>query len=304
MERQLISQIGPVVVAAVGCIVLLFPTITNWFSSLGYVQQAASYSQDSAHLNDEERQRLLDAAHKYNQNLPNGPLRDPYTLTENGEYVDLRDGLEEYNRQLNVGEQKPMAWVSIPRIDVMLPVFHGTDDKVLEKGAGHLYGSALPVGGESTHAVITAHSGLVKAEMFSNLNRVKEGDTFSVKVLDEQYYYRVDQVETVDPTYTGEALRQVAGEDYVTLLTCTPTGVNTHRLLVRGARIPAPSAEDLHGQVSVGDYRPDFPWWVVIVIAVPTLVWVALTAIEKKKGSRSAGADDDVRAIATARRRH
>lgn len=283
MKAKLPAQFAPTAIAMIGTIVLFFPTIANWFSSLGYVQQAASYSQEVSELTAVETERLLERAEEYNKSLPNGPLRDPYMLTESGEYVDLRDGMDDYRSQLFFGNDSPMAWLTIPSINQVLPVFHGTDEDTLRKGAGHMYGSALPVGGASTHSVITAHAGLVEAKLFSDLYKVKIGDVFKIAVPGRTVYYQVASTEVVAPVYTGEALRQIQGEDHVTLLTCTPTGVNSHRLLVQGKRIPSPEDDATGGLVGVGDYRPDFPWWALLVAGAPTTVWGALTAIDKRQ---------------------
>lgn len=142
-----------------------------------------------------------------------------------------------------------MGYVEIPSIGITLPIYHGTSDATLERGVGHLLGSSLPVGGESTHAVLTAHSGMASMKMFSDLDLLKVGDVFYLEVLGETLAYQVDQIKTVlphDTTYLGIT----AGEDQCTLVTCTPFGVNTHRLLVRGSRIPYEEAEEISKEVA------------------------------------------------------
>lgn len=150
----------------IGAVVLLFPTIANWFSTLGYHEQSRAYADSVAAFDQQQLDRMIDQAREYNRQLPNGPLRDPYILNERGQAEDMRDRIPEYERQLDFGEGLPMAWVDIPSVNTALPIFHGTAGQTLERGAGHLHGSALPVGGESSHSVITAHSGLTTAKLF------------------------------------------------------------------------------------------------------------------------------------------
>lgn len=149
---------------------------------------------------------------------------------------------EDYDHQLNITGTGIMGYVEIPTIQVTLPIYHGTDDATLEKGVGHLLGSSLPVGGDSTHTVLTAHSGMASQKMFSDLDRLKIGDVFYLDVLGQRLAYQVDQIKTVLP-YDTTYLGITTGEDYCTLVTCTPFGINTHRLLVRGTRIPYEEAE-------------------------------------------------------------
>jgi sortase A len=154
--------------------------------------------------------------------------------------------------------------ISIPSIHAELPIFHGTDESTLSRGVGHLCGSSFPVGGSSTHSVLTAHSGFVNATLFDNLDKVAVGDTFQVSVLNETLNYRADQILTVLPQET-DSLRRVNGKDYITLVTCTPRGINSHRLLVRGERVdspPGPTGNEAHG----GPFtEPGFPWWMLIL---------------------------------------
>ena len=171
-------------------------------------------------------------AHDYNEALLPSILPDSFAVAAASEEED-----EVYMSCLNLAGNGVMGYVEIPKIDIKLPVFHGTDEKVLEQAAGHLEGSSLPVGGVNTHAVISAHRGLPSASLFTDLDRLEEGDHFLLYILDDILCYEVDRVSVVEPEET-EGLSVVDGEDLVTLLTCTPYGVNTQRLLVRGSRIP------------------------------------------------------------------
>lgn len=176
-----------------------------------------------------------------------------------------------------------MGRISIPSIHSDLPIFHGTDDETLSKGAGHLFGSGLPVGGTGTHSVLTAHSGFVNATLFDDLDQVRQGDVFSVTVLGESFYYKVDQIKTVLPEETDD-LRKVQDKDYVTLVTCTPTGVNSHRLLVRGERVDAPAAGSAHALPSQA-MDPGFPWWALALVGTAVLI-VVVTQPRKARPTR------------------
>lgn len=271
-----------------GVLVLLFPTISNWFSSLDFKEQKVNYEEAVDELDAATRERIFTAAHEYNSHLPGGPLRDPYMLDDSGKTIDLRDDTDNYLSQLSLGDGGEMGWVEIPRINVSLPINHGTDAKTLDKGAGHLHGSALPIGGSSTHSVVTAHSGRASAKLFTDLEKLKKGDVFFSEVLGERFYYRVDNIEVVDPVYSGDRLRQILGEDHMTLLTCTPTGVNSHRLLVRGERISGDEAASALRDIRAADYIADFPWWIPAVLGTPTAVWLILAAADKRARRQTA----------------
>lgn len=244
-----------------------YPIAAPWIAATIQADVIVQYDQKVTNLDPDQRARLLAEAEYYNAHLPNGPLRDPYVLNDSGEAVSLDQGRADYERQLSVDDGAPMARLRIPAIDVDLPVFHGTDEDVLARGVGHFYGSGLPVGGSGVHSVLTAHSGYVNARLFDDLDQVKIGDEFTITVLGDVLTYRVDQIDTVLPD-ESELLRQVPGADYVTLVTCTPRYVNSHRLLVRGIRVPTisePDAADASHIVSPGD--PGFPWWMLIIVA-------------------------------------
>ena len=166
---------------------------------------------------------------------------------------------EDYKNQLNVTGNGIMGYVNIPSLNIHLPIYHGTDSKTLEKGIGHLLGSSLPVGGDTTHSILTAHSGMASQKMFSDLPQLKIGDVFYLEVLGETLAYQVDQIKTVlpyDVTYLGIE----EGRDLCTLVTCTPFGVNTHRLLVRGTRIPYEEAEEIVEETTPADVKPVSTW--------------------------------------------
>lgn len=276
-----VQRIAIVLIAVLGAGVLLYPTASAWFSDREHATEVSGYVERVDGLAPEERTHLLDEARAYNAALPGGPLRDPYTLNESGEQVAVGNGEETYATMLDLGDEGMMGRVSIPSIGVQLPIFHGTSDDTLARGVGHLFGSALPVGGTGTHSVLTAHSGFVHSTLFDHLKEVAEGDVFTVTVLDETLYYRVTQILTVLPEDT-EALRRVDGEDLVTLVTCTPTGVNSHRLLVRGERIATPASESGDVAVPSATTDPGFPWWALIFGSV-TVGAIILTRPQRRR---------------------
>jgi sortase A len=263
-----------VLTAIIGMGVLLYPTAAAWFSDRIHATEINGYVATVENLAPADKQAIIEEARRFNAELPSGPLRDPYSLNSNGEQATIGAGSDAYKKILDVGPEGMMGRINIPSINVSLPIFHGTDEAALAKGVGHLFGSGLPVGGENTHSVLTGHSGFVNATLFDDLNKLTEGDTFTVTVLNETLYYQVDQILTVLPDETDD-LRQVKGKDLVTLITCTPTGVNSHRLLVRGERIDPPATDTGHILPStVAD--PGFPWW-ALAMAGAAIISIGLT---------------------------
>ena len=193
----------------------------------------AGYVAKTNDMSKAEKKKLLDAAHAYNLKL--AANSDRWHMTDEQKH--------EYNETLDVTGTGIMGYVTIPRIKVKLPVYHGTSDGVLQIAAGHLAGTSLPVGGATTHAVVSGHTGLPSARLLTGLDELQKGDTFAFHVLDETYTYQVDQISVVLPSEISK-LNIESGADYATLITCTPYGVNSHRLLVRGHRIPNPKVPD------------------------------------------------------------
>ncbi len=228
------SDIFIALIFIVGLSLILYPSVSDWWNSMHQSRAVASYVQQVADMTAEEHEAMYQEAVAYNQKLANSASH--YNLTEEEE--------QEYNSILDVTGTGIMGYIDIEKIDVKLPIYHGTDDTVLQIAIGHLAGTSLPVGGESTHCVVSGHSGLPSALLFTNLNKLVEGDTFTLTVLDRTLTYQVDQIRIVLP----DELQDLAieeGKDYCTLVTCTPYGVNTHRLLVRGHRI-ANAADEVH----------------------------------------------------------
>lgn len=258
-RRWSFANLAVGLVVAVGTCLVAYPSAGTWVTDLTHASTVSGYSQEVAATDADDLDDLLAAARQYNGDLPDGPLRDPYVLNAEGGADDTRDQHAEYLAQLSLRPGAPMARIRIPEIDVDLPVYHGTDEDTLSKGIGHLYGSALPVGGTGTHAVLTGHSGIPGESLFSRLGELQVGDTLVAEVAGETLTYVVDQIKTVLPD-VGEDLRQVAGGDYLTLLTCTPIGVNTHRLLVRAERMDPRSGEVAPIALPAAPASPRFPW--------------------------------------------
>ena len=213
----------------VGCALLLYPTVSQWLNGLHQSDVVANYASQIGTLDNEAVEREIRRAKEYNRDLTDVvALADPFK-TEGT--VDTT----EYGTLLQATQEGVMGYVEIPSIDVMLPIYHGVGADILAKGVGHLPETSLPVGGESTHAVLAGHSGMSNARLFTDLPKLEMGDVFYIHIYDRTLTYTVDQIKTVLPTDTAD-LTIVPGEDYVTLVTCVPVTVNSHRLLARGTR--------------------------------------------------------------------
>lgn len=210
----------------IGLSLLLYPSFTDWWNSFHQSRAVASYVEQVANMDDEQYQEIWNAAWEYNRSLIDRP--NDYLLSD--------EQREHYNALLNVGGNGIMGYIEIPKIDIVYPIYHGTDEAFLQIAIGHLDWTSLPVGGESSHCVVSGHRGLPSARLFTDLDQMEVGDTFLLRVLDEVLTYEVDQILIVEPQVTDDLLI-VEGEDLCTLITCTPYGINSHRMLVRGHRI-------------------------------------------------------------------
>ena len=222
------------VIAMIGALGLIaYPTFSDWWNRMHQSYAVAGYVEQAKDMSGAQREAMLKAAHEYNERL--AANSDRWHMTDEQQ--------REYDETLDVTGTGIMGYVTIPRIAVKLPIYHGTSDGVLQIAAGHLAGTSLPVGGATTHAVVSGHTGLPSARLLTGLDELKKGDTFAFHVLDETYTYQVDQISVVLPNEISK-LNIEQGRDYATLITCTPYGVNSHRLLVRGHRIPNPKTPD------------------------------------------------------------
>lgn len=209
-----------------GACLFIYPLYNYYRSNLYEARLITSYDNNTEGIENKEKKRLIDEARNYNNKL-----------RENGISWQLSDEEKKaYDKYLRVNSTDVMSYIDIPSIDCLLPIYHGTEEQTLQIGAGHIMGTSLPVGGEGTHCVISGHTGVESAKLFTDLDKIVEGDIFMLHTLDETYTYEVDQIRIVEPTDLSY-FNIEEGKDYCTLVTCTPYGINTHRLLVRGHRI-------------------------------------------------------------------
>lgn len=249
---------------------MLYPTMSDYVNSLHQSKAISIYTEKVDVMDTEQYEALLEEAREYNKTLSQS--EQSYTLTDEQE--------AEYSKLLNVDEDGVMGYIEIPSIKVSLPIYHGTSDVVLQRAIGHLEWTSLPVGGESTHCVLSGHRGLPSAKLFTNLDKLVIGDTFTLRTLNEVLTYEVDQILVVEPDDT-EALKIVSGEDYCTLVTCTPYGINTHRLLVRGHRIT--SEEEVQKTIVTADAVEVKPIVVIPLLAILVLVILIFILLLSKK---------------------
>lgn len=263
-----IKDIIRLIVLLVAFAVLLYPTYSSYLNEKNSSKVVSNYDEESVKLSKADKEKMLEDAREYNQEmLGNIDLIDPFSQTNTE--ID-----ERYESLLNVDGSGMMGYVRIPKINVELPIYHGTSESVLQAGVGHFWGTSLPIGGESTHTVLTGHRGLPTKTLFTNMDKMEVGDVFYIKVLDETLAYEVDQILTVLPEDT-EALSIVPGEDYATLVTCTPFAINTHRLLVRGHRIPYEEANEKEPDENI---KPELSFTAKVLIATIIVIFIGLIA--------------------------
>lgn len=267
-----------IVILIIGLSLLLYPTFSNWWNSMHQTRVIASYTEQVSDIDNEQYDALWQEAWAYNEMLSQRGRQ--YELTE--------EEAIRYQSLLNVGGTGIMGYVEIPAIDVLLPIYHGTDEAVMQVAVGHLEWTSLPVGGEGSHCAISSHRGLPSARLFTDLDQLAEGDTFSLRILDEILTYEIDQIRIVEPHQT-EDLQVVAGMDYCTLVTCTPYGVNSHRLLVRGHRIDTIITEEARVIRVTADAIQIEPYLVAPIVAAPMLLLllIALLIPKPRKNRRN-----------------
>lgn len=230
-------RLVPILMILAGIVVLLYPVGATYYNNYKQAEFAYKYNSQAQQVPPHKRSEAIDRARAYNAKLGETALMDPWS----GGDMSTNPGYQDYLHQLN--DQDAMARLRIPNIKVDQAIYHGTTDATLARGVGHLYGTALPVGGDNTHSVLTAHSGMANATMFDRVHELKEGDTLFIDVYGETLAYQVDQIQIVLPSEIDKLVMQ-PGRDIVTLVTCTPYAVNTHRLLVTGHRVPYDPAKD------------------------------------------------------------
>ncbi len=270
MKKHL-STIILVLIFFVGLSVLLYPTVSNYVNVRHSTQVISKYDEAVANMTKEDYSSYFEAAENYNK-----------ALAEDTSAFFVPYKIEGYDTTLDITGTGIMGYITIDKINVQLPIYHGTDEGVLQVGAGHLEGTSFPIGGESTHAVISAHRGLPSATLFSNLDKLEVGDTFKITVLDRLFTYEVDDIAIVLPEEVDK-LQIEEGKDLVTLLTCTPYGVNTHRLLVTGHRIENQETEELH--VTAEAFKIE-PIKTAPIMAIPLIVIMLIIILVKTKSKK------------------
>lgn len=267
MKKRKVTTVFFLLLFLAGLSLLLYPTVSNWWNTMHQSRAITEYSQQTENINREEYEKMWREAREYNAALRENP--DRFLMTE--------EEKQQYEQLLQVSDTGMIGYVDIPAIDCSMPFYHGTDEAVLQVAAGHLEGTSLPVGGMGTHCAISGHRGLPSARLFTDLDKLKEGDLFTLRVLEESLTYEVDQILIVEPE-DMEALAIDPTQDYCTLITCTPYGINSHRLLVRGHRVLL--AEVAEPEETEEDHFPVVP----VALAVPAAAVIA--ALLVKYGSR------------------
>ena len=256
-------------VILIGIGLLSYPTVSDWWNRFHQTRAVASYAAAVSQMKTEDYDRLFAEADDYNRKLAGTGMK--WSMTD--------EEIQEYNNVLDISDNGIMGYIDIPRIRQTLPIYHGTDDAVLQVAIGHLAGTSLPVGGDSTHCVVSGHRGLPSARLFTDLDRLTVGDIWTMTVLNRTVTYEVDQIRIVEPEDLSE-LQIVQGSDYCTLLTCTPYGINTHRLLVRGHRIPNLDGD---ANVTVDAMQVDQTLVAMVVAVIILLILVIILLIVSSK---------------------
>ena len=273
------STIFLFLILLIGLSLLLYPSFSDWWNSFHQSRAISTYSQEVANIDNEMYEEIWEDAWEYNR-----------SLVGMGNHFILSDEQKaQYENLLNIGGNGIMGYVEIPNIDAMLPIYHGTAESVLQIAVGHLDWTSLPVGGTSSHCVVSGHRGLPSARLFTDLDQIEEGDIFLFHVLDEVLTYEVDQIRIVEPHEIDELLIQ-EGKDLCTLVTCTPYGVNSHRMLVRGHRID--NIEEARKIRISADAMQIDPLLIAPVVAAPILL-VLLIALMLPKPSRKKRGEND-----------
>ena len=280
--RKHFTTIILILLLLTGLSFLLYPTASDWWNSLHQSRAIAGYTEAVEGLDEESYEKWWNEAREYNERLKQKP--DRYRMTEEEQ--------AEYQAMLDISGNGVMGYIEIPRIHCSLPIYHGTDEAVLQVAVGHVAGSSLPVGGEGSHCVLSGHRGLPSAKLFTDLDQMEEGDLFLLYVLGETLTYEVDQITVVLPEEVND-LELVEGEDYCTLVTCTPYGINTHRMLVRGRRtenLPEEQKEAAEqgagqtgreGWTGMEKLLPMPPWMILALLVLA--VWIFISRRRKKE---------------------
>jgi len=284
MNKKIVSKIINVILVlgvVIGICLLLYPTVSNYINDQRQSKVTIEYEEIVRNMTRDENESIFNEAVSYNETLYKSAPTSFYKPEIVAGYADT----------LDITGTGVMGYLNIEKIDIQIPVYHGVSEGVLQVAAGHLPGTSLPVGGESTHSVILAHRGLTSAKLFSDLDKLETGDKFTITILDRVYTYEVDQIKIVLPDEVSD-LQIEAGKEYCTLLTCTPYGVNSHRLLVRGVRI-ASDSEDKDIYVANDAVQLDMIIVVPVVAAPMLVIWLVAIAIIGKKNNKKKEETED-----------
>ena len=266
------------IILLIGVGILCYPTFADWWNSFHQSRAIAGYADEVSKIDDATYKKMLQDAHAYNKTL---------LKKGDGRFNMTDEEREVYNSLLDVSGTGIMGYVEIPKINVSLPIYHGTEETILQIAVGHIEGSSLPVGGEGTHCVISGHRGLPSAKLFTDLDQLQEGDIVQITVLDETLTYEIDQIRIVLPNELEE-LRIDPKKDYLTLVTCTPYGINSHRMLVRGHRIDNPDAGEVRVTSDATQIEPLHVLPVIIgIIAVLLMISMMVSSHQKRRNIRA-----------------
>ncbi|EFR43699.1 class C sortase [Streptococcus pseudoporcinus] len=272
-KKQDIVSILLVTIIAIGIGLMAYPSLANYWNSFHQSNAIMDYQERVTHMDTKDYGKVLQRAKQYNKQFETSGMK--WRLTE--------EERQDYNSQLAIDKTGNMGYISIPKINVKLPLYHGTTEKVLQTSIGHLEGSSLPIGGKSTHSILSGHRGLPSSRLFSDLDKLRVGDRWTVNVLNETFTYEVDQIRTVEPDDLRD-LQIVKGKDYQTLVTCTPYGINTHRLLVRGHRVSNANGNALIVAEAI-QIDPIYiaPFFALLLIVLLLLIFLEITRRSQKR---------------------
>ncbi|MDO5061019.1 MAG: class C sortase [Actinomycetaceae bacterium] len=280
-------------IAYLGIVLITYPSAAQWVSQYHQSIIVRDMNQEIINVAPQNQAKISEAQH-YNEELRSGATIESNANIAKGE-AGAAPSIKNYYDLLSVNGSGYMGRIIIPSIEVDLPIYHGTSDTVLETGIGHLEGTSLPVGGTSTRSVLTGHRGLANAEMFSNLDKVAVADTFSVAILGEVFTYRVRDIKVIAPEET-ESIRPEADKDLMTLITCTPLGVNSHRILVTGERV-IPSPQEDKTLALAEPNLPHFPWWIVWLVSafifMLVYIWISGRPVKSAQKRTNRGSTKD-----------
>lgn len=280
------SILGGLLIIAVGLIVMMYPTISEGWNQMKAKNTITQYTEEIKSIDDDTLDKAYEEAVEYNKGCT---INTPYDA-----FGQESKANSEYDDVLNINGDGVMGYIEIPKIEQRLVIYHGTSEKVLQKGCGHLAGTSLPVGGKGNHAIIAGHRGLPTMKIFTDVDQLVEGDRFMLFILNKTLAYEVDQIKVVEPEDVEE-MQQVEGKDYVTLVTCTPYGVNTHRLLIRGHRVKYNPEEDSAEDSIIST------WQRKLLLAFMTFLIVVITSVmlDRRKNKKQHRREETGKNIST-----